>query len=472
MSCQAHLIQSFSRFIHRNIHVVGPNKALLISGSGRREARVVVGGRAFVPWVTQRCDTLSLELRTIKIESQRSATVQGVLVSVTGVCQVKISGFKEVEDEHGNKKMEKDVHAILLAGQHFIGQDDSEIEHAVAATLEGHQRSILGTLTVEELSKDRATFSSRVRELANEDLRSMGLELVSYTIASLTDEDDYLTSLGVTQTAQVKKQAKLGECTNLNEARQHKAEQELKAQIKINDAKKKIEESSRDVQVAQAKLREEINVANARADAAKLFEEAKLKQAIVEEEAKQAVVKATVEVDVETERVRRRRMELEATVQAQAEADLFKKRKEAEGLREFAEAEAHRIRIIGEAEAEALRNREMVEVDLLRQRAEAYKQYGKAALAVQMIETLPKVAKEIAAPLAKTEKIVFMSGDGHGGGPSAMIAEVARSAELVNETLQSMTGVGLDEMLKGDLPGVSQLATPLLLSTMASTVSK
>lgn len=368
--------------------------------------------------------------------------------------------------------MEKDVHAILLAGQHFIGQDDSEIEHAVAATLEGHQRSILGTLTVEELSKDRATFSSRVRELANEDLRSMGLELVSYTIASLTDEDDYLTSLGVTQTAQVKKQAKLGECTNLNEARQHKAEQELKAQIKINDAKKKIEESSRDVQVAQAKLREEINVANARADAAKLFEEAKLKQAIVEEEAKQAVVKATVEVDVETERVRRRRMELEATVQAQAEADLFKKRKEAEGLREFAEAEAHRIRIIGEAEAEALRNREMVEVDLLRQRAEAYKQYGKAALAVQMIETLPKVAKEIAAPLAKTEKIVFMSGDGHGGGPSAMIAEVARSAELVNETLQSMTGVGLDEMLKGDLPGVSQLATPLLLSTMASTVSK
>lgn len=453
-----------------NIHVVGPNNALLISGSGKREARVVVGGRAFVPWLTQRCDFLSLELRTIIVESKNSATLHGVMVTVTGVCQVKISGFKEVEDSNGDKTLQKDVHAILLAGQHFIGQSNQDIEHAVASTLEGHQRSILGTLTVEELSQDRATFSSKVRLLANEDLRSMGMEIVSYTIASLTDDEGYLTSLGVTQTAQVKKLAQLGECTNMNEAKQHKAEQELKAQIKINEAQKQIEESSRDVQVAQAKLREEINVANARADAAKLFEEAKLKQTIVEEETKQQVVQASIEVDVETERVRRRRMELEATVQAQAEADLFKKVKDAEGLRRYAEAEAHRIRIVGEAEAEALRNREMVEVDLLRLKAESYKEFGQAALAVQMIEAMPEVAKAIAAPLSQTDKIVFMGNGGEGSGPSAMISEIAKSAEMVNETLQSMTGVGLNELLKGDasLPGLSQVTTPLALSALAS----
>lgn len=448
---------------------MGPNRALLISGSGNREPRVVVGGRAFVPILAQRCDFLSLELRTIIIESKRSATVQGVMVSVTGVCQVKISGFKEVEDDTGRKKLEKDVHAILLAGQHFIGQSDKDIEHAVASTLEGHQRSILGTLTVEELYKDRSTFSSRVRELASEDLRSMGMELVSYTIASLTDDEGYLDSLGVTQTAQVKKQAQLGECTNLNETKQQKAAEELKAQIKINEAEKQIEKSTRDVKVARAKLREEIHIANARADAAKMFEEAKLMQSIVEEETKQAVVKATVEVDVETERVRRRRMELEATVQAQAEADLFKKLKEAEGLRQYAEAEAHRIRTVGEAKAEALRKQEMVEVDLLQLKADAYKEFGQAALAVQMIETLPAVAKAIAAPLSKTEKIVFM-GNGERSGPSAMVSEVAKSAQVVNETLQSMTGVGLDDVLKGDasLPGLSQVSTPLALAAMAS----
>ena len=452
-----------------NIHVVGPNKALLIS-SGQREARVVVGGRAFVPWLLKRCDSLSLELRTIIIESKRSATVQGVMVSVTGVCQVKISGFKEVEDEAGNKRLEKDVHAILLAGQHFIGKSNEDIERAVASTLEGHQRSILGTLTVEELSKDRATFSARVRELAKEDLRSMGMELVSYTIASLTDDQGYLASLGVTQTSKVKKVAQLGECTNMNEAVSFQAEEELKSQVKINEAKKSIEKSARDVKVTQAKLREEINIANARADAAKLLEEAKLQQAVVEQVAKQAVVRAKVEVDVEMERVRRRRMELEATVHAQAEADLFKKIKEAEGLRQYAEAEAHRIRIVGKAEAEALRKREMVEVDMLKLKAEAYKEFGKAALAVQMIEAMPEVAKAIAAPLSKTEKIVFMGSGEGGSGPSAMISEVAKSAELVNETLQSMTGVTLTDMLSGEacLPGLAEVAAPLALATLAT----
>jgi len=451
---------------YRNIHVVGPNEALLISGSGKKEPKVVVGGRAFVPFLTNRCDKLSLELRTIIIESNRSATIHGVMVSVTGVCQVKISGFHEVAGSD-EPTLKKDIHALLLAGQHFIGQSDKDIEHSVASTLEGHQRSILGTLTVEELYKDRSTFSSRVRELASEDLRSMGMELVSYTIASLTDEEGYLDSLGVTQTAQVKKLAEVGECVNRNETLQRNAEEKLKSQIKINAAQQKIEQSNRDVQVAQAKLREEVNIANARADAAKQLEEATLMQAVVEEKAKQEVVRANIQVDIENEKVRQRKMHLDATVRAQAEADLFKKLKEAEGLQKYAEAEAYRIRAVGEAEAEALRAKEMVEVDLLRQKAEAYKEFGKAALAIQMIETMPEVAKAIAAPLARTEKIVFMGG-GNESGPSAMISDVAKSAHIVNETLQSLTGIELGEVLKGEMPGLSAVTTPLALSAIAN----
>ena len=330
--------------------------------------------------------------------------------------------------------------------------------------------SYLRQLTVEELYKDRSTFSARVREVASEDLRSMGMELVSYTIASLTDEDGYLDALGVEQTAKVKKLANMGECTNENESKQRKAEEELKSNIKINEAKKKIQESSRDVELTAAKVQEEVNIADARANAAKMLEEAKLMQSVVEERAKQEVVRATIEVDVETERVRRRRMELDATVRAQAEADLFKKLKEAEGLRNYAEAEAHRIRTVGEAEAEALRQREMVEVDLLRIKAEAYKEFGQAALAVQMIEAMPQVASAISAPLSKTEKIVFLGGNGQGSGPSAMVSEIAKSAQLVNETLQSVSGVDLNDVLKGNetLPGLASIATPLALTALAS----
>jgi len=424
-----------------------------------------------VPWIFQRADFLSLELRTIIIESKKSATAYGVMVSVTGVCQVKISGFRESNSGSGSPKLEKDVHAILLAGQHFIGAKKEEIEHSVASTMEGHQRSILGTLTVEELYKDRSAFSARVRELANEDLRLMGMELVSYTIATISDEEGYLDALGISQTESVKKVAQIGESVNRNEGRQRNAEEELKAQLKINEAKKKIEQSNRDVEVMQAKLKEEVNVANARADAAKLFEEAKLKQSIVEEETKQDVVRATVQVDVESEKVRRRRMELDASVRAQAEAELFKKLKEAEGIREFASAEAHRIKLIGEAEAEALRKKELVEVDMLRLKADAYKEYGQAALATRMIETMPEVARAIAAPLAKTEKIVFLGASGgSSSGPSALLSEVTKGAHIVNEGLQAITGVSLGEILKGDssLNGLERLAMPIALNAVVA----
>jgi len=456
-----------------NIQVVGPNKALVISGSAgkashqSKEARVVVGGRAFIPWFIQRADTLSLELRTIQVDSKRSATALGVMVNVTGCCQVKISGFKEVRDERGQPHLERDTNAILLAAQHFIQASDKEIEESVAATLEGHQRSILGTLTVEELYKDRSAFSIKVRDMASEDLRLMGMEIVSYTIATIADDDGYLDAIGVAQTAEVKKLAEIGESKNKNESKQRNAEEELKAHLAINEGRRKKEESDRNVEISKAQFREEVNVANAKADAAKLFEEAKLMQNVVQEKAKQEVVKAAVEVDVETERVRRRRMELDASVRAQAEAELFQKQKEAEGLKQYAEAEAERIRLIGAAEATALREKETVEVEMMKRKAEAFKEYGSAALATKMIEALPEVATAIATPLSKTEKIVFM-GAGNGSGPSQMMGEVARGAHVVSETLESMTGVSLGEVLKGDekAGGLEKWVAPLAVNAM------
>merc|ERR1712150_8542 len=128
----------------------------------------------------------------------------------------------------------------------------------------------------------------------------------------------------------------------------------------------------------------------------------------------------------------------------------------------------------GEAEAEALRKREMVEVDMLKLKAEAYKEYGQAALAIKMIETMPELAQAISAPLSQTEKIVFMGGDGNGGGPSSMVSDMAKSTQIVNETLSTMTGVGLEAMLKGEaeLPGMEKMAGPMMLASLASSRSK
>ena len=70
-------------------------------------------------------------------------------------------------------------------------------------TLEGHQRAIMGNMTVEQIYKDRVKFSTAVFEVASSSLVAMGVMVISYTIKSLSDEKGYLEALGMTRTAQV-----------------------------------------------------------------------------------------------------------------------------------------------------------------------------------------------------------------------------------------------------------------------------
>jgi len=56
-------------------------------------------------------------------------------------------------------------------------------------TLEGHQRAIMGSMTVEEIYKDRKKFSKQVFEVASSDLVNMGITVVSYTLKDIRDEE-------------------------------------------------------------------------------------------------------------------------------------------------------------------------------------------------------------------------------------------------------------------------------------------
>ena len=160
-------------------HTTGPNQALIVSGSGR-EPKVVVGGRVFVIPLLQRVQTLSLEVMTLTPSTNRVYTKEGVAVSVDGVAQVKVKGS-----------------AILQAAQQFLGKRLTEIEEVALQTLEGNQRAILGTMTVEEIYQDREGFASRVLEVGSADMDNMGLEIVSYTILAIQDEQGYLEALGI-----------------------------------------------------------------------------------------------------------------------------------------------------------------------------------------------------------------------------------------------------------------------------------
>ncbi|KAI2541442.1 FLOT1 isoform 11, partial [Pan troglodytes] len=175
----------------------GPNEAMVVSGFCRSPPVMVAGGRVFVLPCIQQIQRISLNTLTLNVKSEKVYTRHGVPISVTGIAQVKIQGQ--------NKEM------LAAACQMFLGKTEAEIAHIALETLEGHQRAIMAHMTVEEIYKDRQKFSEQVFKVASSDLVNMGISVVSYTLKDIHDDQDYLHSLGKARTAQVQKDARIGE---------------------------------------------------------------------------------------------------------------------------------------------------------------------------------------------------------------------------------------------------------------------
>ena len=100
---------------------------------------------------------------------------------------------------------------LRAAAEQFGGKEESEIAKVAKETLEGHQRAIMGTMSVEEIYRDRKKFSSGVFKVASTDLINMGIMVISYTIKEITDDVGYLKALGMARTAEVQRDARVGE---------------------------------------------------------------------------------------------------------------------------------------------------------------------------------------------------------------------------------------------------------------------
>ena len=115
-----------------------------------------------------------------------------------------------VSTDYFQVKIMKDEKFLEIAAEQFLGKKEDEITDTILQTLEGHLRAILGTLTVEEVYKDRDQFANLVRDIAKPDVGKMGIEILSFTIKDVYDNVDYLSSLGKSQTAAVKRDAEIG----------------------------------------------------------------------------------------------------------------------------------------------------------------------------------------------------------------------------------------------------------------------
>src|SRR5215510_4892743 len=169
----------------------GPNEALVVYGF--RGTRIVKGGGTIIFPMIETCRELSLELMSFDVAPQQDLyTKQGVAVTVEAVAQIKV---------------QSDPESIQTAAEQFLTKTEQEREGLIRLVMEGHLRGIIGQLTVEELVKEPEMVGDRVRKTCAEDLSKMGLQVISFTIKEVRDQNEYIVNMGKPDVARIRRDA-------------------------------------------------------------------------------------------------------------------------------------------------------------------------------------------------------------------------------------------------------------------------
>ncbi|MFD0314840.1 flotillin family protein [Streptomyces flavalbus] len=424
--------------------VAGPSEAFIVTGRRGKKStdpetgriftdnsgqKVVVGGGVFVVPFVQQKFTLDLSSRHIPVAVRGAVTLRGIKANLEGVAIVKVGGTED---------------AIRAAAQRFLVQQDG-IVGFTQEVLSGALRAIVGRMSVEDIIRDRAAFAGQVAEEAEASLSGQGLVLDAFQIQDITTEGSYLEDLGRPEAARAKQEADIAEAV----ARRAAEQARLKAEEEIAVAQ-------RTFALRQAEIKAETDEAAARADAAGPLAEAARRQEVLAEQEKVAERQAALtdrELDTKVRKpadAARYQAEQEAEArrialvkEAEAEADRARLTGEGEKAQRAALAEA--VRIEGEAEAAAIGAKGSAEAEAMRKKADAFAQYGDAAVLQMLVEVLPQVVAKASEPLSAVDKMTVISTDGASQLSRTVADNVAQGVELLNAT----TGVDLAQLLKG-----------------------
>jgi flotillin len=461
--------------------VAGPNQAYIVTGRKGKAVlnpetgalttdlsgqKVILGGGTFVVPFVQKLATMDLSSRRISVQIRGAVSGQGIKLNVEGVAIVKVGGNAD---------------QIRLAAQRFLSQQQ-DVEPFTQEVLAGALRSIVGGLTVEQIIRDRAAFAQRVADESENSLTGQGLILDTFQIQDVTDDGSYLADLGRPEAARIGQAASIAEAN----ARQAAEQARIKAEQEIAIAQ-------RALALKQAEIRAETDAASANAASAGPLAQADRDQAILLEQEKVAVRQAAL-----TER------KLETEVRKPADAARYKVEQEAEGRRTAdiagaearkaasiaaAQAKAEETRLSGEAEksrraalaeaeaiegtkrGEAERSRRVAEAEAttaegqaqatsilavgqaqaeaMDKRAEAFAHYNDAAVLQMLIEVLPQIAKEVAAPISAIDQLTVISTEGAGAIPRQVTDNVVQTLSM----LKASTGLDLEGLIQRAVQG-------------------
>jgi flotillin len=414
--------------------VAEPNEALIISGSRHRQAdggglgfRIVTGRGTFVVPGVNVVRRLSLDINEASL-AVNCVTKQGIEVGVRGVVIFKVGD---------------DDASISNAARRFLDQQDQMVAKIVNV-FEGHLRSIIGSLTIEELVRERERLTQETAAAAGTEVEKLGLIIDTLQIQNIEDPSGYIHNMSRPFAAEVEKQARIAQAIANQQATEAEA-----------DAQAKQAEAVRASRIAQARYQAEVDQASARAQQAGPLAAAASRQEVVVQETEVAKLEAA-----------RREQQLEAEVRRPADAARYKVEQEAQASRTaaIAEAEARRAALIAQSEAEAQKARLTGEAEKARRfaLADALRAEGEANAAAVRANGEAEAAAIRAKGLAEAEAVERRAEALSTNSEAVVLQEIAENyPAIVAAAAKAFEGVDKIHVLNG-AEGMSQMLTAVV----------
>jgi flotillin len=356
-----------------------PDEAMLVSGGkfGRNGApfKVVTGHGTFVPPFIRKVNFLTLSMTESEV-SETCVTKQGIALNVRAVIAFKVGNDEE---------------SIVNAGQRFLSDQD-QMSTLTGRIFAGHLRSIIGSMTVEEIVTERQKLATEVLDGSKSEMAKIGLSVDSLQIQSIDDNNiGYIDAMAAPHNAAIQRQAQIAQA-QANQAAAEAQQQSQRAQA----------EYARQTSVVQAQYKAEVDKAQSEAAQAGPLAQA---------QATMAVLSAQAEL-------------------AQRQSELRQRQLVAEVIRP-AEAEAEKVRILALADAKRVT-----------MQAEAAASHDRVALDRMLIDQLPQIVKEAAAGLAGANVSVLNGAEGLSEIAAGLVAQGLTILEAVKKNMTGATAPG------------------------------
>jgi len=394
------------------IVICPPNKVAVISGRTRTLSdgrtvgyRILKGGRTLRIPILEKVSWMDLSTIPLEVSVTNAYSKGAIPLNVQGIANVKVSSAEGLLEN---------------AAERFLDRPTEQIGQIAKETLEANLRGVLATLSPEEVNEDRLKFSQQLIDEADDDIKTLGLELDVMKIQNVTDDNQYLDSVGRRLTAEVVKQARVAEAERMAESEAAEAAARERAQIATVQADKNIVEEQNQLRVRTAELEA---IAKAK-----------------EEEASVAgdIARATAEQELEQQRIELERRRLEADVVTPAKANL-----EAKQL--AAQAEAAKIIEDGKAQ-----------VEVFQRLTEQYQAAGDDGQRIFVLNMLPELVDKIVSTVNNIDidrVAIVDNGGGQGGGIPGLVSQLPGAVVSLTEQIEAATGVDILGSMRSDQAG-------------------